>query len=127
MAVPESLKNKFWASLVGRTAELDVALRRASEGDAEALGSLCAALHKIKGEAQLLGLVTCAELAQKMEAIAKARGSEGLRSEDAEPLVAGVLAMREMGTNAGQSASFEEALTGLILHGRALRAAGGAS
>lgn len=122
MAVPDSLKNKYWASLGSRASELEAAIGGARVGDAEAHASLCAVLHKMKGEAQLLGLPTCAEVAEKMEAIAKLRRGEGLRAEDAEPLVAGISVLREMGANAGRSESFEDALTSLILHGRALRA-----
>lgn len=124
MAVPDSLKNKYWASLVSRAAELDAALVSASRGDAEAFASLCASLHKIKGEAQLLGLATCAEIAEKTETIAKLRGASGIRAEDAVPLAAGIAVLRELGANAGRSESLEDALMSLILHGRALRAAG---
>lgn len=127
MAVPDSLKNKFWASLPARASELEAALVGAGRGEAASLGALAAALHKIKGEAQLLGLPTCAELAQKMEAVVKARSASGLLVDDREPLAAGVSALREMGTNGGRSDSFEEALTTLMLHGRAIRDAGGAT
>lgn len=122
MAIMDGMRSKYWASLDRHCGELEGSLGGALADEPGALDRLCALLHKIKGEAQLLGLATCAELIEKMESVAKLRRDVGMREVDAEPIRAGLASLREMSASAGTSESLEDALLALMLHGRALRA-----